>query len=154
MKAPVSGRALMARINRQLEASGQQLRRTAPAARESLGEWHIIDIKGGGIARHGIAGLEPLGRELGALKSHEEQREEGEMVKARIDDADQADEHGWRAVRVNGEQVGLARARRDGQYDYCHDNCPADLLDDLSVVAPEREACWMAEHEYDARHAE
>ena len=70
-----------------------------------------------------------------------------------IDGASQANEQGWRAVCVNGQQVGLARLRKDGRYDYCHDNCPADLLDDLSVVVPEREACWIAEHEHEARQA-
>jgi hypothetical protein len=71
MQAPISERALIARINRKLARDGQQLRvNTSNAWRQDLGNYYVLDGNiNSVVSTH--EDLEPLARELGCLKPHE-----------------------------------------------------------------------------------
>lgn len=71
MKAPVSTRALIQRINRKLATEQQQLKATRGERwRNELGDYYIIDVNINGIiAKH--VDLEKLGREMECLPKWE-----------------------------------------------------------------------------------
>jgi hypothetical protein len=62
----------MARINRALAGEGQQLlkARGGPARRDALGPYYLIQIRDGGIVRHGIV-LHEFALQRGHLKPFE-----------------------------------------------------------------------------------
>lgn len=70
-KTPVSKRALLQRVNRNLKP-GRQVKATRGAqALKQLGEFYLIDPKRGVIVRHRLD-LEEFAREIGALALWEE----------------------------------------------------------------------------------
>lgn len=68
---PISERALVARINRQLNKEDQQLRKCRPDQRGygELGDFYIVGDRTGVEAQH--VDIERLGKELGVLKPYE-----------------------------------------------------------------------------------
>lgn len=71
-KVPVTRRALMQRINRQLRNLDRRLivRRGIKAWTE-MGEYYIVDEKRGEVVRNDIDDLEEVAREIGVLKPWE-----------------------------------------------------------------------------------
>lgn len=73
---PISGRALIQRINRKLKLEDQVLRAArGERARMDLGEYYIIDVRHNFVLFKDI-GLKELGRELGVLAKYERLEEE------------------------------------------------------------------------------
>jgi hypothetical protein len=76
VKVPVSSRALIQRINRSLRAKKQVVKATrGEPARTSFGAYYLLDIGRWQVLKTNVD-LEAFGRELGALKAHEELVEE------------------------------------------------------------------------------
>jgi len=73
-KVPVTERALIQRINRELKAHGQMGRKLKKTrgmqAFVDLGDYYVLDIAIGGIADK-FVDIEALGRELGMLQDFE-----------------------------------------------------------------------------------
>lgn len=69
---PVSERALLARVNRQLIKTGEQIMRCSPknvSAENELGRFYRVNVRVGGVQKH--VDLEDLARELEVLKPYE-----------------------------------------------------------------------------------
>ncbi len=69
---PVSERALLARVNRQLIKQGQQLLRCPPNnvnAMRELGRFYVVNVNGGVECQH--QDIEELAKELGVLRPYE-----------------------------------------------------------------------------------
>jgi hypothetical protein len=71
MRVPVSERALIQRVNRRLEKFGQCLRKTREGQWPTLGDYHVIDLKGNYVSQHHVD-IERLGRKLKALQRWED----------------------------------------------------------------------------------
>jgi len=69
LKAPVTERALLQRVNRRLAKSGGVLRKALSP--EPLGAFFVVDTNRNIVANTHVD-LEKLGRELGVLRSWEE----------------------------------------------------------------------------------
>ena len=78
-KVPVSTRALIQRINRKLLAEEQAVRASRGGRAElELGDYYILNLRFNSVdAMH--VNLEELGREVGALRPHEEWDAEGAL---------------------------------------------------------------------------
>lgn len=72
-KAPVSERALLARINRKLVKDGEKLLRCKQSTRAyaELGDYYVVDT-GANVILSKNCDLEETGRELGVLAAWEE----------------------------------------------------------------------------------
>ena len=72
MKAPVTERALLARINRKLEKEGSLIKKCRRNSRSwhVLGDYYEIDIQINGVVSYNVD-LEDRARELGCLKGYE-----------------------------------------------------------------------------------
>lgn len=72
-KAPVSLRALMARLNRHLEREGKILKLSRGQAKEALGDCYLVHLDSGSVTKN----IDPVetARKLGLLKPWEEVRE-------------------------------------------------------------------------------
>jgi hypothetical protein len=71
MKVPVTERSVVARVNRWLQANGEQLKPArSERVRAQVGDWFILDVKLNGVVREDVS-LEVIARELGALRDWE-----------------------------------------------------------------------------------
>lgn len=72
-KVPVSERAVLARINRKLAKSGEQIRkcRADSGPHATLGDYYCVNTKGNFVV-YGDAELDRIGRLLGVLRPFEE----------------------------------------------------------------------------------
>ena len=71
MKVPVTERSVVARVNRRLQAAGEQLKPArSEQVRAQVGDWYVLNVKRNGIVRKDVA-LEVIARECGALKDWE-----------------------------------------------------------------------------------
>jgi hypothetical protein len=67
---PVSMRALVQRINRQLKKDNEQLRKARGRDQYNIGDWFTLDLYHNAVARTYLD-PEKLGRELGVLRPWE-----------------------------------------------------------------------------------
>ena len=71
MKLPVTERSVVARVNRRLQAAGEQLKPArSEQVRAQVGDWYVLDVKRNGVVREDV-NLEAIARELGALADWE-----------------------------------------------------------------------------------
>jgi hypothetical protein len=71
MKVPVTERSVVARVNRRLQAAGEQLKPArSEQVRAQVGDWYVLDVKRNGVVREDV-NLEAIARECGALKDWE-----------------------------------------------------------------------------------
>jgi hypothetical protein len=80
MKAAVSERALIARINRRLRPNFEAVRRCRPDSHAygDLGDYYVVDTNRNALGRHRMdrAELETYGRAIGCLKQWEKLAEQ------------------------------------------------------------------------------
>jgi hypothetical protein len=76
-RVPVSGRAVMQRINRELASQGKVLKKSrGERARQDFGDYYIIDVNRNFLVES-HCDLEELGRKLAVLRGFEEVQSEG-----------------------------------------------------------------------------
>jgi hypothetical protein len=78
IKAGVSLRALLARINRKLAQQGEKVVKSRPRDFTTLGEWFVVNVNPGHYVVRPDVDLEQLGQELGVLRPWEALDKQGE----------------------------------------------------------------------------
>jgi hypothetical protein len=70
VKVPLTARAVLQRVNRKLTAEQRQLRAAHGNERNTLGDFYVVDLRGGGVCDADVD-LEKLARKLGVMREWE-----------------------------------------------------------------------------------
>ena len=70
VKAPITEKALLQRINRKLRAQDEILKRARSTVETTLGAYFVVDVQGNFVKQHHVD-IEDFGRDLGVLAEWE-----------------------------------------------------------------------------------